>query len=113
MRLPLPYNEPQWYIIDNSGNRVYDYDIHPSSACKNVFFTFLWACHGGDVIGSYYYWPGTGTAYGMPHAWRHSTQMNENGYTNPGGDGLFIGWNGSAPALISTRVVPNAGRDFE
>jgi len=100
----------QWCITDNSGERIWDNEIFPHSICKNVFFTFLWSCHQGEVIGGSHLW---GTPYGMPYAWRHSNAMSENGYTNPVGDGLFIGFSGISPCLTcSLDGVPQAGKHF-
>lgn len=99
----------QWYISDNTGAHVWDTQIIMYSTCQNVFFTFLWSCEQGDVIGGTYPW---GTPYGMPYAWRNSNAMSQNGYTNPVGDGLFIGFSGLAPALSFYLEVPEAGRNF-
>jgi hypothetical protein len=105
------FYEEQWFIIDDSGSvHVFDKEIYPHSVGKDVFFAFLWSCHQGDVIGGSHW---SGTPFGMPYAWRNSNQMSDDGYTNPIGDGLFIGFQGLAPRLTRTMAGrSSAGANF-
>jgi len=87
-----------WFIVDDSGNKVYDYEIFNYSGCRNVRFVLLWSCYQGDTIGGTQ--PITGKPYGMPYAWLHTTDLSSDGYTNPDGKGYaFIGFTGAAPYL--------------
>ena len=98
-----PYWEWQYWIRDDSGGDVFDKDIYPYSKCQNVRFVFLWSCHQGDDVGGWH-WPvpfGSGGAYGMPHAWLHTTDLPEDGYADPDDSGYcFIGFQGDAPGLL-------------
>ncbi|MEM4704611.1 MAG: hypothetical protein QXJ02_06050 [Candidatus Bathyarchaeia archaeon] len=105
------WGQQQWYIESDNGPLVYDMEIYPHSEQKNVFFTFLWSCHQGDVIGGNHLI--SGRPYGMPHGWRHSYRLSNDGYVDPWGDGLFIGFEGAAPHLTQQMAgVNNAGENF-
>lgn len=92
----------QWLIHDNSGGKVYDFEIIGSSYNRYVKFVILWSCFQGDVIGGTHL-PGW-NPYGMPLAWRiwWETPPSFDGYANPDGKGYtFIGFKGGAPFLSS------------
>ncbi|MCJ7719685.1 hypothetical protein MUO69_07135, partial [Candidatus Bathyarchaeota archaeon] len=94
------YYEQQWGIPDNDGNLVLDSQIFPmglSYPCNPVKFVFLWSCEQGDTIGGFHW---SGTPFGMPNAWLHTTSLNSDGYVSPDSSGVaFLGFNGSAPYL--------------
>ncbi len=97
------YYEEQWFITDDAGGKVYDKDIFPNSACRNVIFVLLWSCEQGDVIGGTHW---SGTPYGMPYAWLHTTSLSSDGYANPDNSGYcFIGFQGAAPFLTNRDPV--------
>jgi hypothetical protein len=99
---PFAFN--QYFILDNNGGSVYDNDIWGYTASMETNFAFLWSCEQGDEIGGtnwYWYLPPATLAYGMPHAWLHTTSLSSDGYTNPDTSNLcFIGFQGGAPGLI-------------
>jgi hypothetical protein len=91
--------EQQFSIYDNWGNQVYDRDIFPCSAGQNVKLAFLYACRQGDTLGGTHW---SGTPFGMPFAWLHDETVSTDGYACPSsGSQVFIGFNGSAPQLVS------------
>ena len=86
-----------WAIIDNDGNLVYDKDIFPHSASKNVNFVLLWSCLAGDTRGGN---DSNGSPYGMPHAWLHTNSSSSDGYSQAdNGSFAFVGFQGAAPYL--------------
>jgi hypothetical protein len=91
--------EPQWRILDDDGNEVFDKSIYPYSTCQNVRFVMVWSCESGNVIGGFHYW--SGTAHGMPFCWLHTNDLSEDGYTDPDDNGYcFIGFENDAPGLL-------------
>ena len=91
------YYEQQWFITDDNGGHVYDKDIFQHSECQNVKFVLLWSCHQGETIGGTHW---SGTPFGMPYAWLHTTSLSSDGYASPDGTGhAFIGFDGVAPFL--------------
>jgi len=51
-----------------------DYEVYPKTGGKHYFVT-IWVCHQGDYIGG---WGPLG-AYGIPHAWHHTTNLPSDG----------------------------------
>ncbi|MDH5771236.1 MAG: hypothetical protein OEZ25_08120, partial [Candidatus Bathyarchaeota archaeon] len=91
--------EPQWRILDDDGNEVFDKSIYPYSVCQNVRFVMMWSCESGNVIGGFHYW--SGTAHGMPFCWLHTNDLSEDGYADPDDNGYcFIGFENDAPGLL-------------
>jgi len=107
------YYELQYYMHDDSGNKVFDKDIYSYSSNAYSRLAFLWSCRQGDEIGGFHW---SGTPYGMPFAWLHTSDLSSDGYRNPYSNpsGLvFIGFNGYAPYLsISLGGVSRAGARF-
>ncbi|MEM2972437.1 MAG: hypothetical protein QW270_08490 [Candidatus Bathyarchaeia archaeon] len=91
------FYEQQWFITDDEGGHVHDKDIFQHSGCKNCHFALLWSCFQGDTIGGKHW---SGTPFGMPHAWLHTTSLSNDGYTSPDNGGrAFVGFKGVAPFL--------------
>jgi hypothetical protein len=107
------YRELQYLIYDDSGNEVFDKDIYSYSLNTSTRLAFLWSCHQGNEIGGFHW---SGTPYGMPLAWLHTSDLSSDGYRNPYSNpsGLvFIGFNGRAPYLsIELGGVDQAGAMF-
>jgi hypothetical protein len=92
--------EQQWCIFEDNSGMVFDKDIFPYSSNQNVRFAFLYCCKSGDTIGGTQFW--SGTPFGMPYAWLHTTSLNSDGYASPdSGDRVFLGFHEGAPELIS------------
>lgn len=105
------YYEQQWFITDDGGEEIYDKNIFPYSTCGNVKFVLLWSCRQGDTIGGTHL---SGTPFGMPYAWLHTTSLSSDGYANPDNGGrAFIGFQGVAPFLTYDGLgAPKAGFYF-
>jgi|GEM_PF-2284505 len=89
---PIPFWEQQWFISDDSGNKVYDKDIFPHSGSQYLEFAFLWSCQAGDTVGGTHW---SGTPFGIPYALLHNASISDNGYVNPDGGGqAFLGFAG-------------------
>jgi hypothetical protein len=95
------------------GTGFFDKDIYPHSSNASVRLVFLWSCHQGDEIGGFHW---SGTPYGMPFAWLHTSNLSSDGYRNPYSNPIglvFIGFNGYAPYLsIRLGGVDQAGAIF-
>ena len=86
-----------YYITTYDLRKVHDYVIYGYTSSQNLKFVFLWSCHQGDIIGS-----GEGYfEHGMPRAWLHTSQLSSDGYHDPWGNYVFIGFYGAAPLLSS------------
>jgi len=111
---PFAFN--QYFILDNNGGSVYDNDIWGYTASQETNFAFLWSCEQGDEIGGtnwYSYIPPATLAYGMPHAWLHTTSLSSDGYAYPDASNLcFVGFNGSAPWLTDSWSYAGDIQDF-
>lgn len=109
------YHE-SYYIVDDDGAWVRDYEIYEKTGDRNVRFVFLWSCLQGNEIGYMKSYPcGLTRALGMPFAWLHTTDLSSNGYTNPDGGGyVFIGFLALAPFLTNDYVedVTDGGKWF-
>jgi len=91
------YCEQQWFITDDGGGCVYDKDIFQYSGCMNCRFVLLWSCNQGDTIGGTHW---SGTPFGMPYAWLHTTSLSGDGYVSPDNGGrAFAGFQEKAPFL--------------
>jgi hypothetical protein len=105
------YYEQQWFMLDNGGYLAWDKDIFPHSSCGNCKFAFLWPCHQAETIGGTHW---SGTPYGMPYAWHHTTSLSSDGYASPDdGAFAFIGFQGASPFLTNDELgVADAGYHF-
>lgn len=105
------YLEQQWLITDDSGGWVYDKDIFPNTVCQNCKFVLLWSCHQGETIGETHW---SGTPFGMPYAWLHTTSLSSDGYASPdGGAFTFMGFDGVGPFLLDDGLgATDAGYNF-
>lgn len=93
----IPFIELQYWIMDDSGGHVLDKDIYQCTSLQHTRFAMIWACHQADTIGDTHW---SGTPFGMPYAWLHTTDLSSDGYANPDGNGLvFIGWKDYTPGL--------------
>lgn len=83
-------------ITDDTGGKVWDYEIYPRSASRKVHFVFMYSCHQGDEIGGWWWFWG----YGMCRAWLHTTDLSTDGYKYPDGKGyVYISFEGKGPQL--------------
>lgn len=106
------YYEQQWVITDDNGGLVYDRDIFQHSSCQNCKFTLLWSCHQGETIGGTHW---SGSPFGMPYAWHHTTSLSGDGYASPDtGAFTFMGFDGVGPFLTYDGLggVTDAGFYF-
>ncbi|MEM3774781.1 MAG: hypothetical protein QXX92_07285 [Candidatus Bathyarchaeia archaeon] len=97
------YYEQQWFITDDNGGQVWDKDIFQHTSCGNCHFVLLWSCHQGETIGGTHW---SGTPFGMPYAWLHTTSLSGNGYASPDNGGrAFIEWQDLAPFLTNDLIA--------
>lgn len=86
-------------VYNSNGDEVLveDNTIYWNSWQHNLKFVFLWSCYQGHEIGHYSGWE----AYGMPLGWLHTTYLSGDGYHNPYGYYVFLGFYNSAPPISS------------
>jgi len=54
----------QYYILDDSGNKVFDKDIYSYSSNASTRLAFLWSCRQGDKIRGFH-WSGVWVSLGL------------------------------------------------
>jgi hypothetical protein len=103
-----PWN-PHTVIYNNSGARVFDFEIFPFSGqtcgplnnLQCMSFAFLWACLQANQIAGY---DAYGNPQGMPFAWLHNSSLSTNSWLNSDGGWLgFVGFKGYAPSFDSAN----------
>jgi len=117
------YYELHLFFVDNSGERVFDFEIYQNSNYYfysldyNERFVFLWSCFqaGGinylenHIIGGIH--DSSGRAYGMPYSWLYTTDLSTDGYADPYSEygRVFIGFLRYAPIITYVGGSINEG----